>query len=59
MNPFILTAMGQIVSMLFFEKDGFSMKWPTKVDMLLKQETKPMRLTREFMQKTKERSFYI
>ena len=35
-----LPAMDQTVSLLFFYKDGFGIIQPTKVDMLLSQETK-------------------
>ena len=40
MNPLILPAMGYIVSLLSFLKDGFSLEEPTKVDMPLNKETK-------------------
>ena len=32
--------MGSIVSVLSFHKDGFGIKYPTKVDMPFKKETK-------------------
>ena len=38
-NPLILTAWDQIKSLLFIYKDGFGIKKPTKVDMLLNTET--------------------
>ena len=38
MNPFILSAMGKIVPLLFFYKDSFGLKYPTKVDILLIKE---------------------
>ena len=41
MNPLILSVMGLIVSLLSFYKDGFSIKYPTTIDMPLKKETKP------------------
>ena len=34
-------AMSQIVSQLFFYKDGFGIKYPTNVDISLNKETKP------------------
>ena len=34
-----LPAMGQIVPLLFFSRDGFNIKSPTKVDMPLNKET--------------------
>ena len=37
MNLLILQAIGQIIPLLFFSKDGIGIKWPTKVDMPLKQ----------------------
>ena len=36
-NTFILL----IVPLLFFEENGFGIKWPTTVDMPLNKETKP------------------
>ena len=41
MNHFILVAMGQIVPLLSFKKDGFGIKSLQKVDMPLKNQTKP------------------
>ena len=41
MNPLILSAMGQIVSLMFFLENGFGIKQPSKVDMPLNKETKP------------------
>ena len=35
MNPLILPAMSQIVPLVFFWKDGYSIKQPKKVDMSL------------------------
>ena len=40
MNPFILPAMGLIVSPKFLYKDGFGIKLHTMVDMSLNKETK-------------------
>ena len=37
MNPLIPPAMGEIVSLLFFYKDVFGIKYLLKVDMPLKQ----------------------
>ena len=37
MNPLILPTMGQIVQRLFYLENGFGIKYPTKVDMPLKQ----------------------
>ena len=34
--------MGSIASQLFFLKDDFGIKYPTKVDMTLNKETKPI-----------------
>ena len=36
MDPLISPAISEIVSLLFY-KDCFGIKWPTKVDILLKQ----------------------
>ena len=44
----ILLAMGLVVSLLFFNKDGFGIKWPSKVDMPLKKETKPNLMVSEY-----------
>ena len=33
--------MSEKVSILIFYRDGFGIKWPTKIDMQLKKETKP------------------
>ena len=41
MYPLIPLAMGSIVSLLFFYKDGFEIKYTTKVDMPLNKETEP------------------
>ena len=41
MMPFILSAMVQLLPLLFFEKDGFGMKSPTKVGMSWNKETNP------------------
>ena len=35
MNPLILPAMGLIILWLFFEKDGFGMEYPAKVETKL------------------------
>ena len=35
--PLSLPAMGWVVSLLFFSKDSFGIKQPSKFDMLLKQ----------------------
>ena len=40
MNSFILLALGGIVSLLFFYKDGFDIKLFTKVDMPFNKESK-------------------
>ena len=50
MNPFILPAMGLIVRLLFFYKDGFGIKLPTKVDMPLNKEN--LTLNKETKQTT-------
>ena len=39
MKPLISLAIGQIVPVLFFYKDGLGIKWPIQVDMPLKKET--------------------
>ena len=39
MNPLILPAMGLIIPLLFFSKDGFGIKLPQKFDMLLNNVT--------------------
>ena len=39
MNPLILLVMDLILSLLFFCKDGFGIKYPTKFDMPLNKET--------------------
>ena len=39
-NPLIPAVMGWMVSFLFFYKDGFGIKWSTKVYMLLTKEKK-------------------
>ena len=46
MNPLIPPVMSQIVSMLFFNMDGFGIKYPMKIDMPLNKETKPNSLER-------------
>ena len=38
MNPLIPTAMGYILPLLFFYKDGFGIKKPMKADMPLNKE---------------------
>ena len=38
MNPLIPQAMGQIVALLVFYKDGFGIKYPTKADMTLNKK---------------------
>ena len=40
MKPFILPAMDWIVPLLDFYLENFGIKWPKKVDMPLKKETK-------------------
>ena len=40
MNIFISPTMDSIVSLLFFNKDIFGIKLPTKADMLLNKEIK-------------------
>ena len=47
MKPLILSAMGQIAPLLFFFENGFGIKWPTKVDMPLNKETKPIRICQQ------------
>ena len=50
MNPLVQPAMGQIISLLFFYKDSFGIKEPTKVDMPLNKEIKPnLKFTTLFM----------
>ena len=39
MNPIISIAMGLIVPLLSFYKDGFGIKQPMKTDMLLNEQT--------------------
>ena len=41
MKPLILPVMSWIVPLLVFYKDGFDIKYPTKVDMPLNKEIKP------------------
>ena len=40
MKPLILPAIGYLASLQFFSKDGFGIKYPSKVDMPLNKETK-------------------
>ena len=37
--------MDWMISLPFFYKDGFAIKWPAKVDMSLNKETKPIVLS--------------
>ena len=39
-SPYV-PAIGLIVPLLFFSKDGFAIKWPTTVDMPLNKEIQP------------------
>ena len=36
MNLLIPSAIDKIVTLLFFEKDGFGIAWPSKVDVINK-----------------------
>ena len=40
-NPFILSTMGQIVSLLFFKKDGFGIKFIQDMPLKQRNQTKP------------------
>ena len=40
MSPLIPSAVDLIVALLFFYKDGFSIKWPMKVDIPLNKKSK-------------------
>ena len=40
-NPLILPAIGYTVPLLFFLKEDFGIKYPTKFDKSLNKETKP------------------
>ena len=52
MNFIIHPARGQIVLLLFLYKDGFGIKYTTKLDMPLNKQTKPSLFFEYFELKT-------